>query len=1118
MTEFLSSHVAVARRFRRSVRLSDDASDAATGFICTLTAARAIETTINHVAAHKHGAFTWTGPYGCGKSSLATVLAAAVGHNDDDRQRALEVFPSELKSKLVEEMHLAQGGWSVVSLMGQRRDASDLIREALDDAGVGGRGDPISRLVAHSKKGVGTLVLIDEMGKVLEHAASENGDAFFFQELAEAASRSDGKLIVIGVLHQAFDDYAYRLARETRDDWLKIQGRWVDIPLNPSSEEQVDLLSKAIDCDLTPQEYIGVPAIAESLGDTSVAGSISTRLKGCWPLGPVVACLLGPLSRRRFGQNQRSLFGFLTSAEPYGFQDYLETTRTVDAAPYDTDWFWRYLQANLEPSIMASPDSHRWSLALDAIDRCETAGVEASALSVLRAVALLDMFRERSGLVASKDILAAALPQLSAGEISTALQILREKAAIIYRRHLDAFTLYAGSDFDIERAIEDAYSSTAKCDFTKLKGTGALSPVLAKREYHETGAMRWFEVDISGLDDAGSRIQAFDQDDGAAGLFLLLIDEGGNSKTALKRQLSKLAQSIGDRPIAIGVSPDSYMLRELSRELIALEKVQNSRPELKGDAVARREVASRLARVSGELEDRLRHGLTAISWQLPDLIRDEVAEHAGPARDLSVVASRLATAIFPKTPHIPNELVNRAKPSSNAVGAMRALMNLMITSADEPRLGIEKHPPELGLYVSLLERTGLHRAGSNGKFSLAEPTEDSAGLLPLWQAADDAVSQAGPDGLGLDAIFSLWNGRPYGLKEGLHPVFGLAYILSRREKIAVYLDGVFSSTIGDLLVDRLLQDSDSIHLRYSEISKDDAAILRGVSDVLIDLTGDEIEAAEPLTIGRRLVSLVMEAPSWVRRTSRLSDDARKVRDLAIAAHDPNKFMLDDIPAIVSGGTNSDSVVDIIRSGLVEITAAYENMLQNLESILLQELRVDDRDDFSKLHERSKGVMGVTGNFRLDAFATRLTSYDGSLEVLEGLASLAANKPPRDWVDRDVDAARIELAALAREFLRTEGFVYVNGRAQSRFAVSLYTSDPESAGVISSELDLDAQQLKQARAIADTLRDSISEGIDRDVAIAAAASLASTLATEKTEGSRLRSSKVSPAILVSEREK
>lgn len=78
---------------------------------------------------------------------------------------------------------------------------------------------------AESKEHEGVLVIIDEMGKFLEAAALGVGDdVYFFQELAEAASRSKGRIVVVGILHQSFGQYATRLGIDTRDDWSKVQG------------------------------------------------------------------------------------------------------------------------------------------------------------------------------------------------------------------------------------------------------------------------------------------------------------------------------------------------------------------------------------------------------------------------------------------------------------------------------------------------------------------------------------------------------------------------------------------------------------------------------------------------------------------------------------------------------------------------------------------------------------------------------------------------------------------------------------------------------------------------------------------------------------------------------
>ena len=175
----------------------------------------------------------------------------------------------------------------------------------------------------HPRAGGGLIVFVDEMGKFLESAAYDGADIYFFQQLAEIASRSNGRLIVVGILHQAFEEYAHRLSREARDEWSKIQGRFVDLAVNTRGDEQIDLLGRAIESDRRPATPSRVAQGVAAMARAYTSRRLPQMLEECWPLHPIVACLLGPVSRRRFGQNQRSIFGFLNSAEPQGLQDFL---------------------------------------------------------------------------------------------------------------------------------------------------------------------------------------------------------------------------------------------------------------------------------------------------------------------------------------------------------------------------------------------------------------------------------------------------------------------------------------------------------------------------------------------------------------------------------------------------------------------------------------------------------------------------------------------------------------------------------------------------------------------------------------------------------------------------
>jgi len=173
-----------------------------------------------------------------------------------------------------------------------------------------GRRDIVAELVrrAETAEHGGVLLVLDEMGKLLEAAASAGEDIYVFQELAEAASRSQGKLVVVGVLHQAFDQYASRSGHSIQTEWAKVQGRFVDVPVIAGTDEVITLIGGAIQ---SQEVHGGSKAIAQVIAKTiqrrrpASPATLPEALDRCWPLHPVTAALLGPCSRRRFGQNER---------------------------------------------------------------------------------------------------------------------------------------------------------------------------------------------------------------------------------------------------------------------------------------------------------------------------------------------------------------------------------------------------------------------------------------------------------------------------------------------------------------------------------------------------------------------------------------------------------------------------------------------------------------------------------------------------------------------------------------------------------------------------------------------------------------------------------------------
>jgi hypothetical protein len=72
----LTERIHIARRFQRSIRIDSDLGNpkALEGFICPRSSIDVLTTMARHVSETGHGAFTWTGPYGTGKSLVLRPL------------------------------------------------------------------------------------------------------------------------------------------------------------------------------------------------------------------------------------------------------------------------------------------------------------------------------------------------------------------------------------------------------------------------------------------------------------------------------------------------------------------------------------------------------------------------------------------------------------------------------------------------------------------------------------------------------------------------------------------------------------------------------------------------------------------------------------------------------------------------------------------------------------------------------------------------------------------------------------------------------------------------------------------------------------------------------------
>lgn len=1101
----LAERVHVARRYQRAIRIDTDFGDRAAleGFVCPQSSAEVLETMARHALETSQGAFTWTGPYGSGKSSLAVVLGALLNGKGDLRGEAQTIVGTKVSSLLLEAFPPRRRGWCVLPVAGRRDRPAQVIGEAITDADLL-KADRVSSTwsekevlralediaARHPRAGGGLAVFIDELGKFLESAARDGTDIHLFQQLAEMASRSGGRLLVVGILHQAFEEYAHRLSRDTRDEWAKIQGRFVDLPINTDRNEQIDLLARAIESDCRIESAQALAEAVASLVRGNTPPDLAAMLADCWPLHPITACLLGPLSRRRFGQNQRSLFGFLNSAEPGGFRDFLSSASESDL--YTPDRLWDYLRINLEPSILVSPDGHRWALAADALGRCEAQGGTELHLRLLKVIALSDLLKERSRLPPSHGLLELGLSESDTNAIENALEDLRQWSLVAFRKFADAWTIFEGSDFDIDQALEEAVRDATGTVGEALVRLATFRPMVAKRHYHTTGALRWFDVGVAPLSSLKETVCSYEPRHGAIGCFLLAIPTEGESGERAARLCREAAKLGSGWDTVIGLSPSAWAIPGLAVELAALERVSEDHPELQGDRVARSEVVARMGAVRERLESDLARAYDSATWYRKGARASRLTRS-----ELNHLASKLSDERFSRTPVLCNELLGRTKPSSNAVAARNALLRRMALNEDEEALGIVGFPAEGGLYFSLLEATGLHQAAGEG-WRFTSPDErdgDPCYLQPLWQAGRELLKVRSDQAVPVADLYETWMAAPYGVKEGILPVLAVAFLLSERGNLAFYRQGVFQAGLSDLDIDYLVNDPQDIQARWMDLSGVSRSLLSELANVVRVLdTDNALRCLDPIDVARGLVAIYDRLPPWVQRTQRLSRNAIRIRQLFKQAKDPNRLIFDDLPRVHSetvdrgGNVAAAGIASALQEALIELRGAYPAMLGRLRETLLSELHVASTAPamMEELRNRAANIRELGGEHRLEAFIMRVGRFQGSDSDMEGLAGMAVNKPVHAWVDPDVDKAMVELADMAQRFLRVEAFAHVKGRTDSRNAMAVVIGLADRPVPLQGEFDVASWERRSVESLVEAVDSALrlSGEARRNVVLAA----------------------------------
>ncbi|MFA9459510.1 hypothetical protein [Thiohalorhabdus methylotrophus] len=887
-------------------------------------------------------------PYGSGKS----LTAAYALHLIENRKEARPVL-NNISARLADvdgglgEFAQArsedQAGGLVLALHGYCPSLPEALKEAalaamrrvklgrearkLEKEQVGTMDEAVAILRWLQEEGVEKgydriAILWDEFGRHVDSLVAEGkaADLVDIQVLAEYAARTQDPPVTLGLfLHQGLLHYASEIPQGVRKEWTKIEGRFQSIQYLDDSKEIYRLIAQIATeqrpFDTPPESDF--PEAARKLQELGrfkefSQGELAALLADAYPLEPLTLELL-PRVAGRVAQNERTLFGFLYQTRldgpitPADLYDYFSEAMRADTGVGGTYRQW----LETESALAKVGDS---DLTRDALKTTCLLGLGASG--------------ERAR--ANHPLLVTAVGGYRNEELEAeeAINALIEQKLLLHRRHSDSVSVWHGTDADLRGKLEEEKAAKrAQFDLRAFLEEELPAPAWRPVEYNDDYRIRrYFTGEFHTLDtitpylDTEAHPVALPLDTDGKVLYLLVESPKELSEA---EQLLK-GQETNSR-LVFAFPSEALPLTEAALEVWCLTHMQHDSELVGADPLILPELRQMADDARAHLK-RMAHRLLYPGAEGPTWYHRGREVAIGNAKKLRKTLSGIMRETYPDTPRINNELIVRKKPSRIIINARKKLVLGILERAGTEDLGLQGKTPDVSMYRTVLAQTGLYGPdGETNRFARADELQDP-GLTKVWQEFEAFFTEPEDYPKAFEDLFTRLKQPPYGVRNGLFPVFLAAAFKAFPNAISLLRDGVYVEDILPSEVETIFRSPERYRLQVLGIDEAKTQYLLGFYEIF---TGEDLAEEDRVddlirTCFEAFQAWKLDLPVAAYYSSQLSKEARAFQKAIQAELDPVRLLFSEIPKILGVSEETPN----------EALAGLRDVKEELESVHL----------------------------------------------------------------------------------------------------------------------------------------------------------------------------------------
>ena len=1062
----LADYISIEERFARSVNLDRDfdRAEPLDGYILTERAIDVLQSFATRAASGiSGGAWSLTGPYGAGKSSLAILINSAFGPPSNTRDLSWQLIQESAPEiiDLIEQTHKRYGtsekGFYRGLVTANQESVNQSIFRALHSAVIQryGKIPPASQLrvakilknltrkknsedtfesviptaLLEVAKGLANeaplLLIIDEFGKNLEAIREDtNNDPYLLQQIAELGQSPESPIFFLTLQHQSYEDYFEGVHTTQRREWSKVQGRFEEISYVETSIQSRKLIAstfrirnKEIESKIDSwarTQYQGL--CGTDIGDLVLPEYIAA----CYPLHPITALILPELCSR-FGQHERTMFSFLTSGHSSSVATFLQSTRFTKKGnrlpSIGLDMLYDFFVAENTLASFSSNQTSRW---IEIVTRLrDVQGLSTQELALAKSIAILNLVSSTGSLRASQRLLS-----LSCASAKENLSKLISLGLVNYRSYADDYRIWQGTDIKIEELIANTYEHLRFKPLVEvLREIDTPAPTIAARHSAQFETLRIFSKRYIAENEKIPPSNIFSPYDGE------IVYVVGTKVPSIHRKFDSA------KPVIAVVPNNIDYLSRISQEVAAILSVLEEK-SVNEDWVARRELEERLAQRQSTLNGAIHktYSNSDCRW----LLLHSQRKIELPSGQGSAPLSAAADQVYRLSPMIRNETINRTKLSTQGAKARRILLEAMIKNGNQNMLGLTGYGPEVAIYKAVLQKTGIHRDRSTkGEFTFGAPRDES--ISAVWKSIRNGLNSAKHKRVNVNEIFAKLLSPPIGMKLGVIPVVFTATLLAYRDRIAIYEHGTFKPLLTADLSERMVKNPSHFDIKhFANTEGGRYHVIRELEEIFgIKGIYKSYRVSNVLSVVNHLVSIVRSLNRFALKTQKLSQNAIAVRDCLLKAVEPDNLIFDSLPEAVELPAISADERDYefgklfaqkVHSAFEELSQCFENMIGEVYSFILQSSREPNR----------KAISGIASSLEREILNPEIRAFtyvlaednQNNLDWAKSVATVVSNKAPNEWSDNDVQRFRIVLAEKMGAFRRLVA-LHVDHRTDGR---------------------------------------------------------------------------------------